>query len=175
MGSRRGRQPVAGPGPAVHLHPGADPEPDRPAGNVLLCGPLGPEAVPALLASPAAVISTTGGPLSHTAIIARELGIPCVTAVANAMTSIPPGATTRVDGTNGTVTLNGAAHALPAPAPADLRGVAVLAIDPDGHVRPIDGRGATLLLHGPDDDPETALAALAAPSGTPPPRASFNP
>jgi len=160
--------PGIGVGPAVHLHPGADPEPDRPAGNVLLCGPLGPEAVPALLASPAAVISTTGGPLSHTAIIARELGIPCVTAVTNAMTSIPPGATTRVDGTNGTVTLNSAAHALPAPAPADLSGVAVLQSTRPATSDPIDGRGATLLLHSPDDNPETALAALAAPSGTPP-------
>jgi pyruvate,water dikinase len=158
--------PGIGVGPAAHLRPGANPEPDQPVGCVLLCGPLGPEAVPALLAAPAAVISTTGGPLSHTPIIARELGIPCVTAVTNATTAIPPGATTRVDGTNGTVTLTGSAPT-PPPAPADLSGIAILTTNSDSHTQPTDGRAATLLLYIPDDDPETMLAAPR-PPGTPP-------
>ena len=46
-----------------------------------------------------------GGPTSHTAIIARQLGIPCVVGTAGAM-DIPPGSRLLVDGTAGTVELD---------------------------------------------------------------------
>ncbi|TWV34737.1 hypothetical protein FRZ03_28135 [Streptomyces misionensis] len=79
--------------PAARLGPETPPE-----GAVLICRALGLEAAAALLGGPAAVVSTTGGPLSHTAIIARELGIPCVTNVPAALDQIPEGMVLEVDG-----------------------------------------------------------------------------
>ncbi len=49
--------------------------------------------------------TTLGGPTSHTAIIARQLGIPCVVAVAG-LSDVPAGASVLVDGTTGTVTVS---------------------------------------------------------------------
>lgn len=51
-----------------------------------------------------ALATTLGGPTSHTAIIARQLGIPCVVAVGG-LDDIPVGAMVLVDGTRGTVTV----------------------------------------------------------------------
>lgn len=47
--------------------------------------------------------TTLGGPTSHTAIIARQLGIPCVVAIAG-LDDIAPGTMVLLDGTAGTVT-----------------------------------------------------------------------
>lgn len=52
-----------------------------------------------------AVVVEHGGPASHAAILARELGIPAVSRIKNAMRRIPPGRTLLVDGTEGTVVL----------------------------------------------------------------------
>ncbi|WP_264066573.1 phosphoenolpyruvate--protein phosphotransferase [Mycolicibacterium komossense] len=49
--------------------------------------------------------TTLGGPTSHTAIIARQLGIPCVVAIAG-LSEVPVGAMVLVDGTRGTVTVS---------------------------------------------------------------------
>ncbi|WP_182347599.1 phosphoenolpyruvate--protein phosphotransferase [Tomitella gaofuii] len=49
-----------------------------------------------------ALVTRRGGPTSHTAIIARQLGIPCVVAVAGAM-ELAPGALVLVDGDEGSV------------------------------------------------------------------------
>ena len=49
-----------------------------------------------------ALVTERGGPTSHTAIIARQLGIPCVVAVHGAMT-LPDGARVLVDGATGDV------------------------------------------------------------------------
>ncbi len=49
-----------------------------------------------------ALVTERGGPTSHTAIIARQLGIPCVVGVARAMT-VAAGTWLLVDGTAGTV------------------------------------------------------------------------
>jgi phosphotransferase system enzyme I (PtsI) len=49
-----------------------------------------------------ALVTERGGPTSHTAIIARQLGIPCVVGVAGAMT-LPGGASVLVDGVAGTI------------------------------------------------------------------------
>ncbi len=46
-----------------------------------------------------------GGPTSHTAIIARQLGIPCVVAVAG-LAEVPAGTEVLIDGTVGTVTVS---------------------------------------------------------------------
>ncbi len=71
--------------------------------SILICPALTISTVSALLAQPAAIVAATGGTLSHTAILARELGIPCITNVTNAMKAIPPGLDVMVDGTNGTI------------------------------------------------------------------------
>ncbi|MGA9376025.1 MAG: putative PEP-binding protein, partial [Mycobacterium sp.] len=52
-----------------------------------------------------ALATTLGGPTSHTAIIARQLGIPCVVAVAG-LDAVPVGAPVMVDGSRGTVTVS---------------------------------------------------------------------
>ena len=49
--------------------------------------------------------TTLGGPTSHTAIIARQLGIPCVVAV-NGLDDVPAGTPVLIDGTRGSVTLS---------------------------------------------------------------------
>ena len=58
-----------------------------------------------VLAIAGAVVTENGGLLCHTAVIARELGIPAVVGVADALTAIPDGATVTVDPVAGTVTL----------------------------------------------------------------------
>ena len=52
-----------------------------------------------------AVVTETGDLLSHSSIVARDLGIPAVVGVAAATTSIQDGQATHVDGTAGTVTI----------------------------------------------------------------------
>jgi len=52
-----------------------------------------------------ALATTLGGPTSHTAIIARQLGIPCVVAV-EGLDAVAAGTMVLVDGTLGTVTVS---------------------------------------------------------------------
>ncbi|CAL9484501.1 hypothetical protein SUDANB95_03087 [Actinosynnema sp. ALI-1.44] len=52
----------------------------------------------------AAVVTDVGAPLSHAAIVARELGIPAVVGCGNATSRISTGDRVRVDGGRGTVT-----------------------------------------------------------------------
>jgi pyruvate,water dikinase len=68
-----------------------------------VCPALTADTVWALLARPAAIVAATGGTMSHTAIVARELGIPCVTNVTHAMSALPAGMHVMVNGTDGTV------------------------------------------------------------------------
>jgi len=78
--------------------------PDTPA--VLVAEDLAPSDTAGL--DPAVVlglVTERGGPTSHTAIIARQLGIPCVVGVAHAMT-IPAGTRLLVDGITGLVELD---------------------------------------------------------------------
>ncbi|ROT31778.1 PEP/pyruvate-binding domain-containing protein [Micromonospora sp. HM5-17] len=53
----------------------------------------------------AAIVTDMGAPLSHAAIVARELGIPAVVGTGNATTRLRDGARVRVDGGRGTVEL----------------------------------------------------------------------
>ena len=55
----------------------------------------------------AAVVTDVGAPLSHAAIVARELGIPAVVGCGTATTRIRTGDRVRVDGGRGTVTVLG--------------------------------------------------------------------
>nr|WP_053776529.1 phosphoenolpyruvate--protein phosphotransferase [Gordonia sp. NB41Y]KOY49926.1 phosphoenolpyruvate-protein phosphotransferase [Gordonia sp. NB41Y] len=52
-----------------------------------------------------ALVTRLGGPTSHTAIIARQLGIPCVVAVAG-LDAVAAGTTVLVDGTAGSVEID---------------------------------------------------------------------
>ena len=56
-----------------------------------------------LFARAAAVVAEAGGMLSHSSIVAREYGIPCVVSVEHACSAIPDGASLVVDGTSGVV------------------------------------------------------------------------
>ena len=53
----------------------------------------------------AAVVTDVGAPLSHAAIVAREMGIPAVVGCGNATMLLKTGDRVRVDGGNGTVTI----------------------------------------------------------------------
>lgn len=53
-----------------------------------------------------ALVTELGGPTSHTAIIARQLNVPCIVAAGEKIKSIQPGEMVMVDGALGTITLN---------------------------------------------------------------------
>ncbi|MFG3200873.1 phosphoenolpyruvate synthase [Streptomyces sp. NPDC048192] len=59
----------------------------------------------AALSSAAALVIERGSPLTHVAVVARELGIPTVVQVKGATTEIRGGSRLRVDGAAGTVTV----------------------------------------------------------------------
>ena len=65
------------------------------------------EAFNILLPLLGAIVTDSGGLLSHSAIVAREYGIPGVVGTREATTRIADGARVRVDGTTGEVTLLG--------------------------------------------------------------------
>ena len=56
-----------------------------------------------VLSLASAVVTVEGGPMSHAAVLARELGIPAVVGAAAALTDIPDGATVEVDADAGEV------------------------------------------------------------------------
>lgn len=56
-----------------------------------------------VLALAGGVVTEEGGPLSHAAVIARELGLPALVGSAEAVTLIPDGATIELDPVSGTV------------------------------------------------------------------------
>lgn len=76
--------------------------PDAAIGKVLVVRSLDP-ALAAVLGRAAAIVSETGSPLSHLAILAREQQVPVVVGVLDATTSLVAGAIALVDGTLGTV------------------------------------------------------------------------
>jgi pyruvate,water dikinase len=73
-------------------------------GEILVCTTTAPPWTP-LFAIAAAVVTDSGGVLSHSAICAREYAIPCVVATQVATQVIHDGALITVDGTNGVVIL----------------------------------------------------------------------
>src|SRR6185295_8537560 len=60
----------------------------------------------------AAIVTDVGAPLSHAAIVARELGIPAVVGCGNATMRLHTGDQVRVNGSQGTVELLRAADGL---------------------------------------------------------------
>jgi phosphohistidine swiveling domain-containing protein len=74
------------------------------AGDVLVTTTTTPAWTP-LFGSLAALVTETGGILSHAAVVAREYGLPAVVGAAGATRAIADGAHIRVDGGAGTVTI----------------------------------------------------------------------
>lgn len=81
-----------------------NPEADFPAGSVLVCKVTTPDFVP-LMQKAAAIVTDQGGILSHAAIVARELKVPCVVATGNATQVLKTGQKILVDADAGVVTL----------------------------------------------------------------------
>ncbi|GAA3294782.1 hypothetical protein Dvina_29735 [Dactylosporangium vinaceum] len=71
-------------------------------GDVLVCRTTDPAWTP-LFRVAAAVVTETGGALSHAAIVAREYGIPAIAGVESAMHTLRDGADVEVDGTAGAI------------------------------------------------------------------------
>lgn len=72
-------------------------------GDILVCQYTDPTWTP-LFNVASAVVADTGGPLSHAAIVAREVGIPAVLATRSGTREISSGQLVRVDGNAGLVT-----------------------------------------------------------------------
>jgi pyruvate,water dikinase len=75
-------------------------------GEVLVCRATTRAWTP-LFGVAGAVVTNAGGALSHTAIVAREFGIPAVLGTQNGTALIAGGALVTVDGTAGVVTVSG--------------------------------------------------------------------
>ncbi len=71
-------------------------------GDILVAPLTDPSWTPLFLSAEAVVVEV-GAALSHSMIVSRELGIPCVVGVALAASTIPDGALIEVDGQAGTV------------------------------------------------------------------------
>ncbi|GII84423.1 hypothetical protein Ssi03_24130 [Sphaerisporangium siamense] len=155
-----------------------------PDGGVLVCGPARPELVPALVKA-AAIACADSGLLCHTAIVARELGKPCVTGLLTAPEVVRDGDLVTVDGDRGLLLLD--PDELPAeppaprppPTPRGLRVVSRLPATPepcvlavDHHTRPLLTDPGALARHGvlgvllPEGEP-TEEAVQVSPPGAP--------
>jgi pyruvate,water dikinase len=86
----------------VVLDAGADS--DVESGEVLVCPVTDPSWV-GLMTVAAALVIDVGGIASHGAIVARELGVPCVIGTATGTTNLRTGDVVRVDGATGLVTV----------------------------------------------------------------------
>jgi pyruvate,water dikinase len=128
---------------------------------VLVCPALDASSVTALLGRPAAIVAAAGGTLSHTAILARELGIPAVVRVTGAMTLFSPGQYLDVDGTAGTVRLAAAPQPTSRPPGQGQRddGRTASCVLPGAAPEGQDGEFRAVIIDG--DGPASAAAVLA--------------
>jgi pyruvate,water dikinase len=102
-----GRLGMAGTGAAEgrvvgRVHQLSEGPPDE--GEILVVRVLDP-SLAASLPSVTGLVSETGSTLSHLAILAREVHVPTVVGVEDALTRFPPGALVLVDGSTGEVSL----------------------------------------------------------------------
>jgi phosphohistidine swiveling domain-containing protein len=88
-------------GPVCLVH-SVDDFPRFPPGSVLVARTTNPAWTP-LFYTACAVITESGGPLSHGAVTAREVGLPAVMGVRGALFTLREGERVRVNGTGGTV------------------------------------------------------------------------
>ncbi|MGW4334983.1 PEP-utilizing enzyme [Rhodococcus koreensis] len=90
-------------GPARVIHDPSQADELEP-GEILVAPGTDPSWTP-LFVSSAAVVVDVGAPMSHAAIVSRELGIPCVVSCTDATRRITNGTIITVDGAAGTVTI----------------------------------------------------------------------
>jgi len=132
--------------------------PDAP--SVLVAGDLAPADTAGLDPDVVlALVTEKGGATSHTAIIARQLGIPCVVGVAAAL-ELAAGTQVLVDGSSGTVDPTTGPDDARARVEAD-RAARALADSWTGPARTTDGVGVKLLANVADG--ESARAASSGP------------
>jgi phosphoenolpyruvate-protein phosphotransferase (PTS system enzyme I) len=123
------------------------PLPDTP--SILCAEDLAPADTAGLDPNLVVALATTfGGPTSHTAIIARQLGIPCVVAV-DGLDAVAPGTMVLVDGTRGTVTVS-PDQAVAAEAVAESRRAAEQAAHWMGPGATADGHAVAVLANVQD-------------------------
>ncbi|MEO0436776.1 MAG: PEP-utilizing enzyme [Pseudomonadota bacterium] len=94
-------------GPARIVHDPANPGELGP-GDILIARHTDPSWTP-LFSAVSGVVVDVGATVSHAVIVARELGVPCVTSATDATRLITDGAIVEVDGGAGTVTIIDAA------------------------------------------------------------------
>lgn len=80
-----------------------------PSGAILVARTTNPAWTP-LFFRAAGVVTESGGPLSHGAVTAREIGIPAVMAIPNVFQTLPEGATVTLYGSQGRIELKPAGH-----------------------------------------------------------------
>lgn len=73
-------------------------------GDIMVAVTTNPAWTP-LFATIAALVTQTGGKLSHGAVVAREYGIPAVLGVKDAVDQLKDGQQVEVDGSAGTIRL----------------------------------------------------------------------
>ncbi|MEI5673626.1 MULTISPECIES: phosphoenolpyruvate--protein phosphotransferase [unclassified Nocardioides] len=144
----------------VTAHLVGEPEPGVPTPSepsVLVAEDLAPSDTagldPALVL---ALVTERGGPTSHTAIIARQLGIPCVVGVGGAM-ELAGGTPLLVDGTAGTIETDPDAAEAERKVAADREARAALAAW-EGPGRTADGAGVKVLANVADGESSTHAA-----------------
>lgn len=130
--------------------------PERDEPFVLVAVDLAPADTAALEGgSCVALVTEQGGPTSHTAIIARSLGLPAVVGVAGA-TGITPGETVLVDGDRGVI------ETAPTQERIDEAAAAAVVVEFDGTGVLADGHPVPLLANvGGAADAESAASAHA--------------
>ncbi len=72
-------------------------------GDIMVTAMTSPDMVPAMTRA-AAIVTDEGGMTCHAAIVARELGIPCIVGTSNATQKLAEGMLVSVDGNTGVVT-----------------------------------------------------------------------
>ncbi|HEX9084011.1 MAG TPA: PEP/pyruvate-binding domain-containing protein, partial [Gemmatimonadaceae bacterium] len=87
------------------------------SGEILVTRMTSPDWVP-IMRRAAAIVTDAGGMTSHAAIVARELGLPCIVGAHDATRRLVTGMLVTVDGGAGTVDLGAAAQPETAPVPA---------------------------------------------------------
>jgi len=88
------------------------------AGEVLVTRMTSPDWVP-IMRRAKAIVTDAGGMTSHAAIVARELGLPCIVGAHDATRVLVTGTLVTVDGTAGTVVAGSVDIAQPTIAPAE--------------------------------------------------------
>jgi pyruvate,water dikinase len=114
-----GASPGRATGPVRVLNSTAE-ESSMQKGEILVTRMTSPDWVP-IMRRAAAIVTDSGGMTSHAAIVARELGLPCVVGAHDATRVLSTGAVVTVDGAAGTVVPGSmSAPETPAPAPASV-------------------------------------------------------